>query len=271
MRAIQEKSFKEFFTNYPATTTILIVTILLHLASYVFGNGPSDFETARKFGALMSSNKDLSELPYMLTSTYQHIGGMMHLLMNMGFILISAPYLEQLFGSFRLVILYNLTGISGSFVTLLFMDNALSSGASAAAYGLMGIYLVLMLLKRVTLTEDVKQTVKALFVIGIIMTFVVPNISVTGHLGGLFAGMILGSFFPFTRKKSIPTQGVMWALLIPVVFLILLSVPQYAVANEWAQNLFANDLTISDIPFISNQATNPQDEVVDILKTIQQD
>ena len=207
----------------------------------------------------------------MLTSTYQHIGGMMHLLMNMGFILISAPYLEQLFGSFRLVILYNLTGISGSFVTLLFMDNALSSGASAAAYGLMGIYLVLMLLKRVTLTEDVKQTVKALFVIGIIMTFVVPNISVTGHLGGLFAGMILGSFFPFTRKKSIPTQGVMWALLIPVVFLILLSVPQYAVANEWAQNLFANDLTISDIPFISNQATNPQDEVVDILKTIQQD
>lgn len=302
MRVVEEKSFKDFFTNYPATTTILMLTIILHLLTYVLGNGSTDYETARKFGALLSSNKDFTELPYLLTSTYQHIGGMLHLVMNVGFIVISAPYLEELFGSLRFVILYNLTGIAGSFVSLLFSENSISSGASAAGYGLMGIYIALIILQRAKLDSEMKQTILILFVIGIAMTFAVPGISITGHLGGLFAGMILGSIIPTTRKHYSPAEGALWAITIPVALFVLLTIPQHTGNSEHALKLFANERLqisnplISNMPSekewlyeryrediyvhtlsminlysnaVSNQINNPQEEISTILKTIQ--
>lgn len=229
--------------KYPATTTIMAVTIALHLATYIVGNGATDAKTARAFGALLSANQSPTELPYLLTATYQHIGGMMHLLANMWFVLISAPYLERLFGSFIFALLYNVTGIAGALVTFFFADHSISSGASAAGYGMMGVYLALVFLKRGVITPQMKQLVLTLVGIGIVMTLVVPNISITGHLGGLFSGMILGSFLPFSkRQRRKPIEGVLWALVIPLALLVVLNIPKNTLAtNGWAteQPLFS--------------------------------
>lgn len=230
---MQERSIKEFIKNYPATSMILFVTVLLHLMSYVLGNGATDAETARQFGALYSSNKDWTELPYLLMSTYQHIGGMLHLLFNVSFILISAPLLEEVYGTVKFAVLYNLTGVFGSLVTLIFEQNVISSGASAAGYGLLGVYVALIVKQHPLIYRENKQSIISMIVIGIVMTFTVPNISITGHLGGLLAGMLLGMMLStkHTVEKNF-INGVVKTFIVTGLILFMLSIPKTTVTDK---------------------------------------
>ena len=105
-------------------------------------------------------------------------------MLNISFIIICAPFLEELYGTLKFVLLYNLTGIAGGLVTLIFETNVISSGASAAGYGMLGIYIALIVKQHPQLSGVNRQSIISMLIIGIIMTFTVPNISITGHLGG---------------------------------------------------------------------------------------
>ncbi|TSI08699.1 rhomboid family intramembrane serine protease [Lysinibacillus sp. BW-2-10] len=261
MKAIEERSIKEFVQNNPATSTILFFMIVLHLLTYVIGNGPSDAETAKNFGALYSGNKDWSEFPYLLTSTYQHLGGMFHLLSNVFVILISAPFLEKIYGTFKFVLLFNLTGIFASLVTLIFQSNALSSGASGAAFGLLGIYIALIVKKHPEITKSITQTVISLVAINVIVTYVVPGISITGHLGGLLGGMLLGMVFLTGRSvKERTFTSIFKTIAITLGLFGLLFVPQYTLTNksftDVAEQVGLGDYVAgsSTLPFFSNNS-----------------
>ena len=220
-----ENSWRIFVKRFPATTTIIIALIVIHILAYVLGHGATDFETARQFGAMLSDNKEWTEFPYLLTSNYQHIGGILHLVSNLIALVIISPFIERIFGTIKFVLLFNLCGIFGSLVTLIFTSNLTSSGASGAVFGLLGVYIALMVKQHPLLTKDVSYSIIGIIVINIITTFLIPGISITAHIGGLLAGMLLGMWIPASKAyikegffisclKTIVTTMVLFAILL---------------------------------------------------------
>lgn len=254
LRIVEERNIKEYINNYPATSTIIFITIVLHLLTYVLGDGATDYETARRFGAIYSSNKDWSEFPYLLTATYQHIGGMIHIMLNISFIIICAPFLEELYGTLKFVLLYNLTGIAGGLVTLIFETNVISSGASAAGYGMLGIYIALIVKQHPQLSNVNRQSIISMLIIGIIMTFTVPNISITGHLGGLISGALLGMFLSTkhnTKRNTI--ASIIKTLVVTFLLLVGLNIPKNAITTRSFSDVI-NEIGLEGIIDGNNQS-----------------
>lgn len=231
---MKESNWKMYIKRYPATSTIILAMSIIHLLTIIMGDGATDFETARQFGALQSNNKEWSEFPYLLTSTYQHIGGILHLATNVIAIIFISPFIERIFGTLKFVILFNLCGIFGSLVTLLFTSDVTSSGASGAVFGMLGIYISLMVKQHPLLTREISYPMIGITAINIITTFLIPGISITGHLGGLLAGMLLGMWFPASKtfiKESV-VGSFFKTIVTTIVLLALLLIPQNLVKSH---------------------------------------
>ncbi len=139
------------------------------------------------------------------TSIVLHFGWE-HLLFNCFSILVFAPPLERLLGSFRYTVFYVLCGIVGNILSVL-MYNMNSSapalitvGASGAIYGVFGAYLNLALLHKTRLDDASRKTVYMILIFGLIYSVIVPNINIWAHAGGLIAGFLLYS--QFERKNK---------------------------------------------------------------------
>ena len=121
----------------------------------------------------------------LLTAAFLHYGPL-HLAMNMLVLYLFGPPLESVLGPARFVLLYVASGLAGSAGALLMNPEALTVGASGAIYGLFGAMLVL---ERQG-TYVFGGSVIPLLVINLAITFVIPGVSIGGHLGGFFGGAL---------------------------------------------------------------------------------
>ena len=101
-------------------------------------------------------------------------------------------------GPLRFVGLYLLAGLGGNVAAYLFSaPNSMTAGASTAVFGLMaGIFVIL---KRLNLSV---APILPIIVINIIFTFVISNISIAGHFGGLVVGAIVGAVLAYAPQKN---------------------------------------------------------------------
>lgn len=152
----------------------------------------------------------------------------MHLLFNMYALWVTGQVLEPVLGRLRFTALYLLSALGGSVAVLLLADPNAQSwlvpvlGASGAVFGLFGALLVV--LRRF---KGNANQILILLGINFVISFVVPNISWQGHLGGLVVGAAMGAGFAYVPKH----QRQLWGVLIPTItaiVLILLSVLKYA-------------------------------------------
>ncbi|WP_026931494.1 rhomboid family intramembrane serine protease [Glycomyces tenuis] len=133
----------------------------------------------------------------LLTSTFMHYGAI-HLLMNMVVLWILGRVLEKDLGSLRFLAVYLISGLAGSVATYLFAaPETISAGASGAIYGLFG---TLILVNR-RLSRD-NTGMYILLGLNLVMTFALPGISITGHLGGLVGGLLCGAVLAFTPREQ---------------------------------------------------------------------
>lgn len=120
------------------------------------------------------------------TSMFLHYG-IFHLLLNMYALWIVGGVLEPLLGRGRFLALYLLSGLGGGVATYLFASvSTISAGASGAVFGLFAAFYILM--RR--LGRDTSM-ITMILVINLVLTFVISNISIWGHLGGLFTGAVI--------------------------------------------------------------------------------
>lgn len=133
----------------------------------------------------------------LLTATFMHYGAI-HVLFNMVVLWILGRVLEKDLGSLRFLAVYLLSGVAGGVATHLFASpGALSAGASGSIFGLFG---ALILVNR-RLSRD-NTGIFILLGLNLVMTFVVPSISITGHLGGLVGGLLCGAVLSFTPRAQ---------------------------------------------------------------------
>jgi rhomboid protease GluP len=88
---------------------------------------------------------------------------------------------------------------------VLLKPNSVTIGASGAIYGIIGALLVLTFTRKEWFFSQAIRSIRNLIIINIAFTFLVPSISIEGHLGGFVIGFIFIQFMtpnePAIQKK----------------------------------------------------------------------
>jgi len=141
--------------------------------------------------------------PYrFLTTAFLH-ANFLHIAVNMYALWIVGPYLERMLGRARYLALYLLSALGGSVAVLLLAQPDTQAwftpvvGASGAVFGAFAA--ILVVLRRTG--RDATQ-ILVLIVINLVLGFVVAGISWQAHLGGLLAGLVLGTVYAYAPKAS---------------------------------------------------------------------
>lgn len=191
---IRYENPKSYLKYYPVTSLILLANIVMFLVLTLNG-GSTNLNTLLKFGALVNFGPEKDELWRYVASLFLH-NGFEHLLFNSFALLVFVPPLERLMGSWRFALLYLLGGIVGNLVSsawgaLSEEGRILSVGASGAIYAVYGAFLYIAVLQRALMDENSRRTLYALLGMGILSSFLVPNVGWAAHIGGLVAGFFL--------------------------------------------------------------------------------
>lgn len=159
------------------------------------------------------------ELWRLFTSGFLHIGPL-HLALNMLALWVIGRDLEQVLGWARFLVVYLVSLLGGSLVVYLFENPTIpTAGASGAVFGLMGgLAVVLVRLRRRP------GAVLTIIAVNVFISFVVPGLSILGHLGGLVFGAAVTTgmvYAPRERRLAVQTVTVLALLAIVVAGVVL--------------------------------------------------
>jgi membrane associated rhomboid family serine protease len=187
------------------TFTLIGMNVGVFLLELLLGgevNGTRNwiYENGVLFGPIVADG----EWWRLATAPFLHYGPL-HLGMNMLVLWFIGPALENYLGHWRYLLLYVVSGLAGSAGALIWSPNALTVGASGAIWGLMGAALILEW-RRIYVFGG---QALGLVVLNLALTFVIPGISIGGHIGGLIggAGAIL-VFLALRRTPALATLAV---------------------------------------------------------------
>lgn len=189
---VRTESFKEFIRYYPVVSFIIFLHILIYLLTVL----PAFFPSKWLFETFMGVNLYIVQGEYwrLVTPIFLH-SGFPHMLFNSFSLVLFGPALERILGKPRFIILYLGTGVIANVATLILKPLTFTHvGSSGAIFGLFGIYLAMVLLRKDLITRANSQVILTIAVVGVIMTFVQSNINITAHIFGLISGFLLGAF-----------------------------------------------------------------------------
>lgn len=135
-----------------------------------------------------------------------HIGFNMFLLYQLG------GMLEPTLGRVRFLLVYLTCLLGGSAGAMLLQPDGLHAGASGAVFGLMGLAAVGFQQRGI---NPMNTSIGSLLLLNLLITFVVPGISIGGHLGGAVAGAICALMVLSPRRSRTPA-GLLNAAVVTV-------------------------------------------------------
>uniref|UniRef100_A0A2P2JJN4 RHOMBOID-like protein n=1 Tax=Rhizophora mucronata TaxID=61149 RepID=A0A2P2JJN4_RHIMU len=128
----------------------------------------------------------------LITCIWLH-AGVFHLLANMLSLVFIGIRLEQQFGFVRVGVIYLLSGIGGSILSSLFIQQNISVGASGALFGLLGAMLSELLTNWTIYSNKIAALLTLVFIIAINLAVgLLPHVDNFAHIGGFLTGFLLG-------------------------------------------------------------------------------
>lgn len=213
-----------FEKKLPLITYIIMgICVLLFLAMYIFGNGSTSNLTLLQFGANLDVLVKSGEYYRLITSAFLHIG-VFHLLFNMYALYIIGPQVESFFGKFKFIIIFILSAVSASLLSIAFNENTISAGASGAIFGLLGSLLYFGYHYRIYLGNVIRSQIVPIIVFNLALGFILTGIDNFAHIGGLIGGILatMAVGVPDKSKKGDNINGCI-LLGIYLVFIIYLA------------------------------------------------
>ena len=136
----------------------------------------------------------------LLTGGFLH-AGLLHLGFNMYVLYWLGNMLEPSLGHVRFLALYLASLLAGSFGALLLQPQSFTVGASGAVFGLMGAAFIL---ERARGMDPMQSGLGFVILLNLGLTFVIGNISIGGHIGGLLGGALAALAITRLRRTSSP-------------------------------------------------------------------
>lgn len=205
------KTQKLFETKKPVVTYIFIAICII---MFILTKGSTDIDTLLKYGANNAYLTKNGEYYRLLSSMFIHIG-LLHLLFNMYALYIIGPQVESFYGKFKYFLIYILSGVSGSILSITFSSNTVSAGASGAIFGLMGSLLYFGFFYRNYLGSVIKSQIVPIILLNLLIGFATPGIDNAAHIGGLIGGVLTSLALGVTDKtrKSDKINGLIVLIL----------------------------------------------------------
>jgi rhomboid protease GluP len=154
-------------------------------------------------------------------------GSWTHLAMNSWSLFILVTEVEQFYGTNRLIVAYVCSTFSGFLCAAIFTPHSPVLGASCAAFGLMGVMLAMGLFgdRADPLTQLVRQHYGQWLVFGLVMSLPFfgfsGHISLSGHIGGLIGGFVIGWIVRLPGHPASPRE-MFWKIVAYVCIAIVL-------------------------------------------------
>ncbi|GKV68267.1 putative rhomboid protease YdcA [Sporosarcina sp. NCCP-2716] len=184
---IRTESFSQYIRQYPVVSTLIAANVLVYLLTLLPGIGDRIF----LFGVGANFLVEQGEYWRLVTPIFLH-AGIMHLLFNMFSLFIFGPELEKVSGKARFLTVYFLSGIFGCIATFFVYDSTFSHvGASGAIFGIFGAFGALVYHTKHMLPQ-LRQIILPIIGLGVVMTFIGPNINAAAHIAGLIVGFLIG-------------------------------------------------------------------------------
>lgn len=191
----------------PTATVVLgavsvVVFFLTHELARILllSRGSLRFSVLDGYGTAGPYIAEFGEWWRVITGTFLH-ADLRHLLFNMLILYLLGRRLERFVGPALLAGTYAVSLLGGSAGALLLRPDAFVVGASGAVYGLMGASFVVEFLRGGNPWRD---GLGSLIIINVFISFVIPGISIGGHLGGLVTGVLAGFAIGDTSRRRHP-------------------------------------------------------------------
>jgi membrane associated rhomboid family serine protease len=202
-------------------TPAILAAIVAIFVAMVATSGDVAFSpvTLVRWGAQFGPAVANGEWWRLLSSMWLHAHPL-HLGLNGLFLWRFGAYVERLLGPVVFLIVYLLTGVVASAVSLQFQaSNGLSVGASGALFGLVGVLLTVAMTSRGSgglgdMLAELRPNLISVVVVNLILGFLVQGVDNAAHIGGLAGGLVLGWFVGRHSLDSTPSPRL---TLIPIV------------------------------------------------------
>lgn len=197
-----EKNITEYAKNMPVTFLLIVICFLVFLMETVIFQlkGIDSLNTFIRWMAIEQKPLLNGEIWRIITSTITHATSL-HLFSNMFGLLIFSSFVEGKLGSRKYSVLYIVCATFVGFSIALFGQPAI--GMSGFVFATMMYCLLYGLDKRHSWSKADKQMLLANLLFNIVITFIIPEISIAGHLSGLVIGAL--SYYALNRKEIITT------------------------------------------------------------------
>ena len=191
------------------TWVLIAINLAVFVLMVIRGVGLMDpsIDSLLKWGADFGPLTTHGQWWRMLTSTFVHVG-ILHIAMNMYILLVSGPFVERLYGNVGFAVLYLLSGLGGSLVSLAWHPMLVSAGASGAIFGVYGGLLAFLLMQRDSIEPGRVGKILTNAVVFIAYNLAYgagkSNIDMGAHLGGIAAGFVVGCVLaqPLTASRD---------------------------------------------------------------------
>ena len=193
------------------TLGLIAVNVIVFVVNGVLGGGFGMVGSGGPLieaGAVYAPAVASGEWWRLMTAAFLHLG-VMHLLFNMWALYLFGPVAEELYGRLEYLVIYLLAALGGSVLTILAAPDQPAVGASGAIFGLLGLAFAVSRRRHLAIPRQIRLILGqagSLLVLNLIITFAVPGISWTGHVGGLLVGVILGWLLPPSPRFSLAAR-----------------------------------------------------------------
>jgi rhomboid protease GluP len=181
--------------------------------------GSIDVVTLVRFGAKYGFLIAEGEWWRFVTPVFLH-ANLIHLGFNSWVLFDLGPAVEGLYGPYKFVVLYILTGAASFVFSFLWSPAVPSVGASGAIFGLIGVMIAYGYRNRRGAGEAVRNMFVRWAVYMLMFGLIIPGIDNAAHIGGLVAGIAFGAIV--SDLPEVTQGGIqLWKLLRTAVFILV--------------------------------------------------
>lgn len=181
-----------YVTHILVALNVLVFVLMVLSGTNVFS---PDIHKMLAWGANFGPYTTSGEWIRLILCNYLHFG-LLHLALNMWCLWQLGQLCERLFGNGTFLLIYTLSGLGGSALSLFWNPGVVSAGASGAVFGIGGALVAYTQMQKGAIPPKIYQGLfrdAGLFlVLNTGFGLSIPNIDNAGHIGGMLFGMGAG-------------------------------------------------------------------------------
>ena len=202
-------------TKFPIVVVLLLVINALIWGLTKLAGSSTETPVLSHFGVQLNSAVVNGQYWRLVSGMFLHIG-FEHLLFNCLALLLLGKALESLYGRYRFLAIYVISGYLGNLLFLAFgPKHVISAGASGAVFGILGVHITLnLLLKPSSFLADRQQLVASIvYILWIFLRSASAGIHILTNFGGILAGVALGvllrpEYLRTDASDAVPRDGI---------------------------------------------------------------